>query len=83
MTREAFESQAIPKVFEGDNPAEYTEADVALELAEDGWPDHCRWQRVWIRIKDGGELSVSERESALAYIAAGEAFPSDEMRLNQ
>ena len=81
MTRSEFEAVAIPQVFQGYDPSEYTEADVALELAEDGWPDHCRWQHVWCRIKDGGELTEQERESALVYIACGEDFPPDEMRL--
>lgn len=65
----------------GDEADEMTEADFILDLAEDGWPDHCRWSKIWCRVHEGGELTAEERRKSLAYWAAGEEYPAEEDRL--
>lgn len=51
----------------GTDADDLTEADFVLDLAEPGWPDSGKWCEIWIRIKDGGELTPREREQALHY----------------
>lgn len=51
----------------GDDANDMTEADYVLDLAEPGWPDSAQWCAIWVRIKDGGELTPREREQALHY----------------
>ena len=80
MNEAEFLAKAGPLVYP-DDPELWTEDAITLELAEPGWPDANRWGRVWIRIKDGGELTEGERGAAIAYINAGEDFPPDDARL--
>lgn len=51
----------------GDDANDLTEADFVLDLAEDGWPDADLWCDIWMRIKDGGELTPREREQSVVY----------------
>jgi hypothetical protein len=57
------------------------EEDYVSDLAEDGWPDHCKWLIIWNRLHDGGELTPRERECAVAQFQSGEDFPPDDLRL--
>lgn len=60
-----------------DDADDMTEADYVLDLAEPGWPDSDKWCAIWIRIKDGGEMTPREREQALHYFCTddGEEVP--------
>lgn len=80
--RDAFVAEVAPLLWQGEDPTQFSETDVASELAEDGWPDAGRWLDVFYRLEvRGGYLTERERDSARAYIACGEGFPPDDMRL--
>lgn len=66
----------------GDEADTLTEEEFICDLAEDGWPDYDKWLEIWNRLyTTGGELTVREREQALAYWDSGEDYPSEEFRL--
>ena len=81
QSKEAFEKyiRDLRRPDIGDDADEMSEADYVLDLAEPGWPDSDKWCAIWIRIKDGGELTPREREQAVHYFSTddGDNVPAE------
>lgn len=61
----------------GNDANDLDEAGFVLDLAEPGWPDSGKWNGIFVRLHEGGELTPQERMSALHYFGTDDG---DEVR---